>query len=243
MFKPIIGITTNLLYRPSGTSDGKYTTHNNQEYDLAIIQGGGLPILLPLTSDPTLIQQQVSLCDGILLAGGDDINPLLYGEEPLKALGETNTDVDIHHLALVKCAIKHQKPILGICRGMQLLNIACGGNVHQDLSDYPRERFKHSQLAPRSQCCHTITTEDDSLLFHLLGPSFPTNSFHHQALHRLGTNISATAWSKDRIIEGIELSNYPFGIGVQWHPEIMLQQSSDMLPLFKAFIEACSPKI
>ena len=239
MSKPIIGITSNLLYRSSGTIDGKFTTFNNQEYDKAIIMAGGIPILLPITSDEDIIQSQVSLCDGILLAGGDDVNPLLYGEEPQKYLGETNSDVDFHHLTLAKEALSKQKPILGICRGMQLLNIACGGNVYQDLSEYPREYFKHSQIAPRTQCSHTVKTEEDSLLCKLLGPSFQTNSFHHQALHRLGENISATAWSKDRIIEGIELTNYCFGIGVQWHPEIMLMQNQGMMPLFIAFIKAC----
>lgn len=240
MCKPIIGITCNSLFKPVGTTDGKYITFNNREYETAILKAGGIPLLLPLITDTTILQSQVNLCHGILLAGGDDINPLLYGEEPTKFLGETNMLADKCHLATAKYALQRQKPLLGICRGMQVLNIACGGNVYQDISEYPRERYKHSQTAPRSQCCHTISTEENSLLHTLLGTTLQVNSFHHQAIHKLGKNINDTAWSKDRIIEGIELTDYPFAIGVQWHPEIMLTEGDLMLPLFEAFIHACS---
>lgn len=239
MNKPIIGITSNLLYRNVNDVDGKVTTCNNQEYDLAITKAGGIPILLPVTTDLDTIKAQVALCQGFLFAGGDDLNPLLYGEEPHKALGQVHSVTDRHQLTLIKQVLESRKPLLGICRGMQVLNVACGGNLYQDLSEYPRDRIKHSQLAPRHECTHTITVEPDSLIDTLLGDTFATNSFHHQAVHRLGTNIIATAWSKDRMIEGIELASYPFALGVQWHPEIMLMHSDAMLPLFTHFINSC----
>lgn len=238
MDKPIIGITTNLLYR-SNSYSGRYATNNNQDYEAAIFKSGGIPILLPPTKDLEATLSQLSLCSGLLLAGGDDVNPILYDEQPSKLLGETNHFVDTHHLQLTKLALQKSLPILGICRGMQVLNIARGGNVYQDFSEYPHQSLQHQQNAPRNDVIHTVTTDKNSLLNELLGPSFNTNSFHHQVIHKLGYDVLATAWAKDLAIEAIELQNYPFAIGVQWHPEIMLTVSDAMLPLFKKFIEVC----
>ncbi|MEF9960095.1 MAG: gamma-glutamyl-gamma-aminobutyrate hydrolase family protein [Niameybacter sp.] len=238
MHKPIIGITTNLLYR-SNAHSGRYSTNNNQDYEVAIFKSGGMPILLPPTTHMSDIHTQLNLCDGILLAGGDDLNPLLYGEQPNKYLGETNHLVDTHHLSLAKLTLEEQKPILGICRGMQILNAAKGGNVYQDLSESPHLLLQHQQQAPRADVTHTVTTETNSILNTLLGATFATNSFHHQVVHKLGQDIIATAWTKDLAIEGIEVLKHPFGMGVQWHPEIMLTVSGSMLPLFKEFIGVC----
>ncbi|MGL4362470.1 MAG: gamma-glutamyl-gamma-aminobutyrate hydrolase family protein [Cellulosilyticaceae bacterium] len=239
MSRPIIGITANLLYRTVGNSDGKYITYNNQDYEQCIFKTGGIPLILSVTDKIDLIQAQVDCCDGILLAGGDDINPILYGEEPSKNLGETNLLVDSNHLSVAKYALSKRIPILGICRGMQVLNIASGGNVFQDLSEYHTTHLNHSQNAPRTDYCHTVTTEDNSILRKTLGTSFFVNSFHHQAVHKLGENIIATAYSKDRLIEAIEHQDYPFFLGVQWHPEILAVHNNSMSTLFNAFIMAC----
>ncbi len=239
MNKPIIGITTNLLYR-SGPYSGRYSTNNNKDYEDAIFKAGGVPILLPPTIHIEETEAQLRLCQGLLLAGGDDFNPILYGEQPTKGLGETNSLVDIHHLNLTKLALKQPMPILAICRGMQALNIAQGGNVYQDINEYPHQSLQHQQKASRYDVSHTVTTDKNCLLNTLLGDSFPTNSFHHQTLHKLGQDVVATAWAKDLVIEGIELQGHPFAVGVQWHPEIMLALSDSMLPLFKKFIEVCS---
>lgn len=239
MSKPIIGITTNLLYRP-GPYSGRYSTNNNKDYEDAILKAGGIPILLSPTTQLEDTKAQLLLCQGLLLAGGDDLSPILYGEQPSKGLGETNSLVDIHHLNLAKLALQQKLPILAICRGIQVLNIAKGGNVYQDINEYPHQSLQHQQKASRYDVSHTVTTDKSSLLNELLGASFLTNSFHHQSLHKLGQDVIATAWAKDLVIEGIELQNYPFGIGVQWHPEIMLALSDTMLPLFKKFIEVCS---
>lgn len=238
MNKPIIGITTNLLYR-SGSYSGRYSTNNNKDYEDAIFKAGGIPILLPPTADLQATQAQLCLCHGLLLAGGDDFNPLIYGEQPHKGLGETHSLVDIHHLNLAKLAIRQTMPILAICRGMQALNIAQGGNVYQDISECSSSYLQHQQKSSRYDVCHTVTTIPNSLLHTLLGDRFSTNSFHHQALHVLGENIVITAETIDHIIEGIEITGYPFAVGVQWHPETMLAVSDNMLPLFKKFIESC----
>lgn len=237
--KPIIGIPTHLMFIGSSPSGGKEISYCNEDFSLAISKSGGIPLLLPTLESNEDILSQLLLCDGILLPGGDDINPLLYGEEPSSNLGEVYSRVDQYEMTLTHFALSHNKPILGICRGCQLLNIVLGGNVYQDLSEYPTTHLKHSQKARRYEATHTINIQPDSLLGVLFGNSLEVNSFHHQAIHNLGKNLVATAHAKDNVIEGIQLMTKPFVLGVQWHPEIMLGNSHAMLPLFQAFINSC----
>lgn len=237
--KPIIGIPTHLMFIGSSPSGGKEVSYCNEDFSLAISKAGGIPLLLPTLSHNEDILNQLLLCDGILLPGGDDINPLLYGEEPSSNLGEVYASVDQYEITLTRFALSHNKPILGICRGCQLLNIVLGGNVYQDLSEYPTVHLKHSQKARRHEATHTVQIKPDSLIHDLFGDSLEVNSFHHQAICNLGKGVTATAHAKDNIIESIQLMTKPFVLGVQWHPEIMLNQSSAMLPLFQAFINAC----
>lgn len=237
--KPIIGIPTHLMFIGSSPSGGKEVSYCNEDFSLAISKAGGIPLLLPSLDNKGDILNQLMLCDGILLPGGDDINPLLYGEEPSNGLGEVYAKVDEYELILTTFALSNDKPILGICRGCQLLNIALGGNVYQDLNEYPTPHLKHSQKARRHEATHTIDIVPDSLLYSLFGGSIRVNSFHHQAINQLGKGVIATAHSKDGIIEGIQLNSKPFVIGVQWHPEIMLSTSATMLSLFQKFISCC----
>lgn len=237
--KPIIGIPTHLMYVGSSPSGGKEVSYCNEDFSLAIYKAGGIPLLLPIVQSAEDILSQLLLCDGLLLPGGDDINPLLYGEEPSPHLGEVYAKVDYYELMLTNFALSSNKPILGICRGCQLLNIALGGNVYQDISEYPAPYLKHSQSARRFEATHSITISSPSLLSSLFGTNLNVNSFHHQVIHHLGKGLVATAYAKDGIIEAIELSSKPFIVGVQWHPEIMLNSSDEMLPLFKKFISSC----
>lgn len=237
--KPIIGIPVHLMYVGSNPFGGKEIAYCNEEFTQAVYKSGGIPLLLPFVSSKDDILTQLILCDGILLPGGDDINPLLYGEEPSKDLGDVCARIDQYELTLTSLALSSNKPILGICRGCQLLNIALGGNVYQDIGEYPNFHLKHAQKARRFEATHTITTVPDSILHSLLGDSVAVNSFHHQVINTLGEGLLATARTKDGIIEGIELPSKPFTIGVQWHPEIMLNDSDSMLPLFKRFITSC----
>ena len=238
---PIIGITTNTSFYSFKNIDSKYSIGNNSEYCNCIERVGGIPLFLPISTQESTLLHFVSLCDGFLFAGGDDITSSLYGEEPHALLGQTCPTTDRSHLTLIQLVLASKKPILAICRGMQLLNIACGGNVYQDLSEYPSPPLQHSQFAPRAQATHSVTTTPHSLLATLLGDTFLTNTFHHQAIHQLGHSVVATAFTKDGVIEGIELTDYPFAIGVQWHPEVMLSCSPSMLPLFADFIHHTHP--
>lgn len=237
--KPIIGIPMHLMYVGSNPFGGKEISYCNEDFTQAIYKAGGIPLLLPFVSSKDDILTQLILCDGILLPGGDDINPLLYGEEPSKDLGDVCARIDQYELTLATLALSSNKSILGICRGCQLLNIALGGNVYQDISEYPTPYLKHAQKARRFEPTHTITTTPGSILHNLFGDSVAVNSFHHQVIHKLGDGVVATAQAKDGIIEGIELPSKPFILGVQWHPEIMLTESESMLPLFKQFIDSC----
>jgi putative glutamine amidotransferase len=208
------------------------TTH----YCNAIEKAGGIPVLLP----PTLhVTHQLYICKGIVFPGGGDVNPCLYGEEPHIGLGKFDSLVDAHQLHLAKAALACDFPLLGICKGMQILNIACGGNIYQDLSDYPRLTLSHMQKGPRSDYFHSINIEKNTKLYHLFGSSLLVNSFHHQIIHHLGDGFIASAHSKDGVIEAIEIPDKTFVLGVQWHPEVLISPSYAMELLFESFIHAC----
>ena len=229
--KPIIGICSNYTVTENLPSY-LITTH----YCKAIEKAGGIPILLP----PTLhVMHQLNLCKGLLFPGGGDVNPSLYGEEPSSHLGSFNSLIDAHQLHLAKAAFTYDLPLLGICKGMQILNIAAGRNIYQDLSEYPHPTLCHTQKGPRTDAFHSIEIEENTKLYHLFGKSLVVNSFHHQSIHHLGKNFIPSAYAKDGIIEGIEMRSKSFVLGVQWHPEVLVSMSTSMDLLFEAFIDAC----
>ncbi|OON95380.1 MAG: hypothetical protein ATN36_08595 [Epulopiscium sp. Nele67-Bin005] len=236
--KPIIGIPVNVNVVHS-TYDAKETYYINNEYTKVLQMLGASPVLLPPATCKTIITEQVNMCDGILLAGGDDIFPILHDEEPLPYLGPYNQDLDTYHLTLAQQTIFAQKPILGICRGFQILNIIYGGSVYQDIEYYPRSAILHSQTGRRSDFCHHVYMIEGTQLYNLIGPKMLTNSFHHQVISTVAQGLVVSATTKDGIIEGLENPHYPFLMGVQWHPEIMALHDTNMHPLFTAFINAC----
>lgn len=236
--KPIIGIPTHLMFIGNSLG-GKDICYISEEYCQSVSKAGGIPLLLPPTTSLEDLTGQLKFCNGLLLPGGDDINPLIYGEEPYKDLGEVHLKVDRYEITLTQLALELNVPILGICRGCQLLNIACGGNVYQDLSEYPSAYLKHTQKAKRYEPTHTISISPSSLLTPIFGTTLSVNSFHHQAINHLGKDLVATAYAKDGIIEAIEMPSRHFVMGVQWHPEIMLMDSDAMLPLFELFVLSC----
>ena len=228
--KPIIGVVS-----CGYTNNRQFVT---QTYLQAIQDAGGIPVILPCTQAEESYSYYVRMCDGFLFCGGDDVTPLLFGEELLTTQGRTDTQTDLFHLSLMKYVLSSHLPILAICRGMQILNIALGGTIFQDLSLRPISSLNHMQLSEnREDTSHKITISSNSILYNILGTSAYVNSFHHQSIHVLGTNLKITAIASDGVIEAIESVTSSFIIGVQWHPECMYHSFQPMQKLFLTFVE------
>lgn len=233
--KPVIGITPNFTHET-----GLFSLH--RDYTAAIESAGGTPVLLFPSAEPETGPDALpDFLDGILLSGGGDIDPLLFGEEPLRQNGEISPLRDSFELTLCRAALESGLPLFGICRGMQVMNIAAGGTIYQDIPAQTGSTLKHSQQAPRPHGTHSVLPLENSLLAALLGKKrVAVNSFHHQAVARLGEGFSAAAHSPDGIIEAVERENAPFVLGVQWHPEAM--DAKEQALLFSAFVRAAGGK-
>lgn len=207
-------------------------------YVQAIKSCGGLPLILPLVKSKSIIQEYLSVCDGFLFCGGDDITPLLFNQEPSFGIGKTDIALDIFQIRLMKQILIKPKPFLAICRGMQILNVACGGTLYQDLNhvDFPVNNHMQTSIS-RRDVSHKVFFVSETKCQNLLGNSVYTNSFHHQAIASLGSNLIISGKTQDGIIEAIEMPSHPFAIGVQWHPEHLLETVPSIRTLFQAFID------
>ncbi len=212
-------------------------------YAKAIEYADGVPILLPIVEKKLdLISKYLKIVDGILLTGGVDVDPLLFNEEPHPELGRIDPYRDFFELHLARKALEKDIPILGICRGCQLLNVAAGGSLIQDIyANYQNDcLIKHQQKAPRWHPTHTIEIKKGSKLEKIFGcAELSVNSFHHQAVKEAGVGFVASAHAKDGVIEAIEGIEYRYAVGVQWHPELMWEHNSLFFELFKSFVEKC----
>jgi len=209
-------------------------------YIKAIEHAKGVPIVLPVIEEQSAFSRYLEIIDGLLLSGGVDIAPLLFDEEPHPKLGEVQEKRDSIELFLTKQALKLNMPIFGICRGIQTLNVAAGGNLYQDISQHPHATIQHSQNADRWHGSHTILIQPDSLLFRIINKkSVVVNSYHHQAVKKVANGFVVSANAKDQIIEAIESTEHDFVLGVQFHPELMWERNAAMFALFEAFVEAC----
>lgn len=206
-------------------------------YIRAVKSVGGLPIILPLVKSKSAIQEYTELCDGFLFCGGGDITPLLFGQEPANGIGPTDLTLDLFQIRLMKLLIEKEKPVLAICRGIQILNVACGGTVYQDLNETDLVTINHMQTSlSRKDISHKVTFAPNTQIHQLLGSFAYTNSFHHQAIDRVGSRLIVSGTTGDDIIEAIEMPSHPFVLGVQWHPESMLDNAPNMKQLFHALI-------
>ena len=227
--KPSIGIVT------CGFMGNRQFVTN--PYIQSVRYSGGLPLILPLVRSDAVLDQYIGLCSGFLFCGGEDITPLLFGQEPQKGNGHTSITVDLFQIRLMKKVLASRKPVLAICRGMQVLSVACGGTIWQDLSLIPGNTINHMQQSPsRSDVSHRIRTERGSLIRHCAGPVLLVNSYHHQSVNNPGKGVSVTARASDGTIEAVEIADHPFAAGVQWHPECMYRTSREMRVLFQEFI-------
>ena len=211
-------------------------------YIQAVKSAGGLPIVLPLVKSKTIIQEYVTLCDGFLFCGGGDITPLLFGQEPNYGIGATDITLDLFQIRLMKEILKAEKPVLAICRGMQIMNVACCGTIYQDLNQLDIETINHMQTSlSRKDISHKVFFKSKTRLHRMFGDFAFTNSFHHQAIDRLGLGLIISGTTGDDIIEAIEMPSHPFVVGVQWHPESMLNSAPNMKQLFHALIHHAKP--
>ncbi len=193
---------------------------------------GGIPFILPLTKSEGEASALLKMCSGLLMTGGQDINPRLYGQSASSRCGEICPERDAMEPQLFNEALKHDKPVLGICRGLQMINVAMGGSLHQDLSPQMGITVNHNR-DKEVLSVHTVQAAPDSLLRRVTGmESFPVNSRHHQAIDRLGTGLRAAALSEDGLIEALEFENgYP-GLALQWHPENLASHRADQQAIF-----------
>lgn len=207
----------------------------------AITQFGGVPIVLPnLEMDG--IEEIASTIDGLLLTGGGDIDPTLFGEEPLPGLGNIVPERDRFEVAIIQKMLKLNKPILGICRGAQIMSIAMGGDMYQDIySQRDGSLLQHDQQAPNWHGSHFVEVTEGSLLRKIVGvDKFKVNSYHHQALRNMPEGFIVSGVASDGVIESFESTNHTFVMGVQWHPESLISKNDvNSLAIFEAFINEC----
>ena len=232
---PLIGVTPWFDY-------DKHLTYIKKGYCEGIMKAGGMPVLLPLTTDEEILSQATSRCDGFLLSGGPDIDPKYYGENNMVYNGEISPYRDVMEVYIVRKAIENEKPVLGICRGLQIMNAALGGTLYQDILTQMKESapLKHSQEAPRWYPTHDILIERNTRVWSWFEQERAgVNSFHHQAVKEVAPGFKVTSRAADGVIESIEHETHRFAVGVQWHPELMWQEDLKQIKIFEDFVRVC----
>jgi putative glutamine amidotransferase len=214
----------------------------NAAYLTALENAGLVPLVVPPLADPHAADRILAGVDGLVLTGGEDVAPDYFGEERHPALGTVNKVRDATEIALISAARRLRMPVLAICRGIQVLNVECGGSLIQDIAAQRPDALAHNGDGARHETVHSVTIEQDSILALATGATrLDVNSLHHQAIDRLGDDLRVTASAPDGIIEGVESSDDWWVLAVQWHPEEMdqgAQPDAEPGPLFKAFAEA-----
>jgi putative glutamine amidotransferase len=239
MIKPVIGISGSVIIDAGGMFPGYRRSYVNEDYVDAVVQSGGVPFIIPYTADEEVIRTQMKQVQGLILSGGHDVDPHLYGEELDPKIGEIWPARDHFDMLLLKFAEEMDKPILGVCRGAQIINVAHGGSLYQDITNRSEKTFKHEQGHTPDLPTHRVHVKEGSLLAQTLGKTnFLTNSFHHQLIKKVASDLKAVAQTEDGVTEGLEneVGNI---LAVQWHPE-MLHRNPDvkfMNNLFKFLIQ------
>lgn len=237
---PVIGISGSIMKDSGGMFPGYKRAYVNDDYIQAVLNAGGIPVILPMIEDAEKIKDIIGKIDGLLLSGGHDVNPLLYGEEPDVKTTEIYPKRDKYDFELIKCATEKQIPIMGVCRGMQIMNTYFGGSNYQDNCYKDGSYVKHWQGHSPNMATHTMQVDEDSKLGKILGTELMINSFHHQSVKKVANGFVAVAKAKDGIIEAIEKSGNHWCIGLQFHPEMMAAKDENMKLLFKTFVKESS---
>lgn len=238
--RPLIGILARIATIDSGAFNGLERVNLPNAYINAIEKAGGVPIVIPVNTNKENIKEQVNAMDGIIISGGDDVNPNIYKEEPLNELGYINPTLDKFDIEVINVALELDKPILGICRGLQVINVALGGSLYQDLKYIKGSHIKHNQQTKPYLGTHYIDIKENSILKEIMKEKVLVNSYHHQSIKTLGNKLKVIAYSNDGVIEAVQKEDKNFVVGVQWHPELMVDSCEHMLNLFKNFVNACN---
>lgn len=231
--KPIVGIT-------AAHCTEELKTFPRQYYVGSIKNAGGIPLIIPPLCTTEEAADVLKLISGLVLTGGGDISPIYLREDPRRGVGTCFPERDLSEILLTQLALQQDLPLLGICRGIQVLAVAAGGEIYQDIPSQYSGAMEHSQTASREYAWHAVDIVEDSVLFRLFDKTrIDVNSLHHQAVSKIPQGFIQCALAADGIIEGIEKPGAKFCLGVQWHPESMMETEIHSKVLFRGFIEAC----
>lgn len=233
MRSPIIGITCTIIQ----TEDLPPRVGLSHSYIDPLVRAGAAPILLPHLTDTVMLRTVYEQLGGVLLPGGGDVDPVRYGESRHELCGPISTERDETELTLTRWAVEEGKPLLAICRGIQVLNVALGGTLIQDIQAQVPGADRHDWKPgyPRDYLPHIVTVDPQTRLSSLVGSgSLPVNSFHHQAIKDVAPGLAVAARAPDRVVEAVEVKDHPFAIAVQWHPEELAAGDAGAQRLFDA---------
>jgi putative glutamine amidotransferase len=232
---PLIGLTSS---RGVNRQKNNYL-FVNEAYTAAITRSGGCPVLIPLGLPVDALQTIVGRLDGILFTGGGDVHPARYGNPFHRLVSDVDPDRDQVEIQLLRETLHTKRPFLGICRGLQVVNVALGGTLYEDLQDQRPGSSRHqfSGEKARSYLAHPVQIDEQSQLSKIIqSTTAQVNSLHHQGIHELAADLKPVAYAPDGLIEAFELPGYPFGLSVQWHPE-WLPPEANMDAIFQKFIQ------
>jgi putative glutamine amidotransferase len=243
--RPVIGIATQTLPAVPGERQACWLMGHSYVEELRKV--GGVPWLIPLVPhDPDTLAAIFDRLDGVFVTGGVDVDPSRYGETKSPLCGTTDADRDAVEIALLKHALDRGLPVLAVCRGLQILNVACGGTLYQDVAAQVPAALKHDYFPTPAQpsrkyLAHDVAVKPGSRLGRILGEAVvPVNSMHHQAVKDLAPSLAATAHAPDGIVEALEGTGDQFLVAVQWHPEELTDTSPGMARLFTEFAAAAA---
>lgn len=234
--RPVIGITPDYNEKPAEGVTPRYEL--KQAYTDAVIKAGGLPMVVAYSEDPTVVDSYLDRMSGLVVTGGAfDIPPEAYGEQQRDGLGALRAGRTAFETSLMRAALKRNMPVLGVCGGMQLLNVVLGGTLFQDILREVQNAKDHEQKHDRAQPSHPVDVKDGTVLAECVGRGqLMVNSTHHQAVNRVGEKVVVSAVSPDGVVEAIESKEHGFALGVQWHPELMVTTVPIHLGVYKVFV-------
>ena len=236
MSKPLIGLIP--LY-----DEKKDSLWMLPGYMEGIEEAGGIPVMLPLTEDDTELEQLCEICDGFLLTGGHDVSPELYGECAVKECGVCCKERDVMEKKLFSMALDQDKALLGICRGIQFMNVVLGGTLYQDLPTQKDSSLEHHQKPPYDMPVHQVRLFREFTIYQLIQkPEIAVNSYHHQAIHILSDRLKVMAYAEDGLAEAVYMPEKSFVWGIQWHPEFSYKTDENSKKILKQFVRAAEEK-